>query len=206
MTSAAAAAEDITIAILAGGAGKRLAGRDKGLVCLQQRPLIAWTLEALALAAGQPHLIVANRNLDVYARFAPTIADHDSAAFGGPLAGIAAALAACSTAWLYSLPVDCVRPRPEILAALRQAAMGRPADVLVAHDGHRRQPLFALYRAAGLATTATAALASGAGVMRWQDSLDPREVDLSGLPQDAWLNLNTPEEFALMSERMQRDD
>lgn len=205
MTSAAAAAGDITIAILAGGAAKRLGGRDKGLVCLQERPLIAWTLEALDLAAGQPHLIVANRNLDKYARFAPTIADHDSGAFAGPLAGIAAALAACSTAWLYSLPVDCVRPRPEILAALRQAALGRPVDVLVAHDGHRRQPLFALYRA-GLAAAAAAALASGAGVTRWQDSLDTREVDLSALPEDAWLNLNTPEELALISERMQRDD
>ncbi len=190
-----------TTAILAGGAAKRLGGVDKGLVCLLGRPLIAWTLDALALEPGQPRLIVANRNLDQYADFAPTISDKRREDFAGPLAGVAAALGACATAWLYTVPVDCVRPRGEILDALWAASMTREADAVVAHDGTRRQPLFALYRST-LAASAEDALAAGAGVMRWQDSLNTFEVDLSALPDDAWLNLNSPEDFALMTKRM----
>ena len=38
--------------------------------------------------------------------------------------------------------------------------------------------------------------------MRWQDSLNVFEVDLSGLPDDAWLNLNTREDFARLSAKM----
>lgn len=191
----------ITTVILAGGAAKRLGGVDKGLVDLLGRPLIAWVLEALELEPGQARLIVANRNLDEYARFAPTISDKRRADFAGPLAGVAAALGACATVWLYTVPVDCVRPREEILDALWAASMTHEADVLVAHDGIRRQPLFALYRAT-LAASAEDALAASAGVMRWQDSLSTLEVDLSALPDDAWLNLNTPEDLALMTERM----
>lgn len=190
-----------TTAILAGGAASRLGGRDKGLVGLLGRPLIAWTLEALALVPGQPRLIVANRNLDQYARFAPTISDKRREDFAGPLAGVAAALDVCATTWLYTVPVDCVRPRAEILEALWAASMTHEGDVVVAHDGTRRQPLFALYRST-LAASAERALAEGAGVMRWQDSLNILEIDLSALPDDAWLNLNTPEDLALMTERM----
>ena len=201
MTSGNAQAQSITIAILAGGAASRLGGLDKGLVRLLERPIIAWALEALALQPGQSRLIVANRSLDEYARFAPTISDKCPEDFAGPLAGVAAALGACATPWLYTVPVDCVRPCQDILNALWAALMTRDADAVVAHDGTRRQPLFALYRST-LAASAEEALAAGAGVMRWQDSLNTVEVDLSALPDDAWLNVNTPEDLALMTDRM----
>lgn len=178
-----------------------MGGRDKGLVRLLERPIIDWAIEALALEPGQSRLIVANRHLDQYARFAPTISDKYPEDFAGPLAGVAAALGVCATPWLYTIPVDCVRPRQDILNALWAVSMTREADAVVAHDGTRRQPLFALYRST-LAASAEEALAAGAGVMRWQDSLNTLEVDLSALPDDAWLNLNTPEDLALMTERM----
>lgn len=201
MTNISEQARSITVAILAGGAATRLGGLDKGLVCLLERPLIAWVIEALALEPGQPCLIIANRNLDQYERYAPTYPDQCREDFAGPLAGIAVALGACATTWLYTVPVDCVRPRRQVLEALWVASMTRDAQVVVAHDGARRQPLFALYRST-LADSATLALAAGSGVKRWQDSLDILEVDLSDLPGEAWLNLNTPEDFAQMTERM----
>ncbi len=203
MSQRAQSSPCITTAILAGGAASRMGGRDKGLVCLLGRPLIAWTLEALALEPGNPRLIVANRNLDQYARYAPTISDHRREDFAGPLAGVAAALGVCATDWLYTVPVDCVRPRGEILEALREVSMTGKVDVVVAHDGSRRQPLFALYRST-LAVSAANAVAAGSGVMRWQDSLNIHEVDLSAL-QDTWWNLNTPEDLVLMTDRMMLD-
>ena len=190
-----------TTAILAGGAATRLGGDDKGLICLRGRPLIAWTLEALALEPEQARLIVANRNIDQYACFGPTISDEQRKDFAGPLAGVAAALGVCATTWLYTVPVDCVRPHGKILDALWEASLVREVDVVVAHDGTRRQPLFALYQSK-LAASAAAAVTAGVGVMRWQDSLNVFEVDLSGLPDDAWLNLNTREDFARLSGKM----
>ena len=193
----------VTTAILAGGAASRLGGRDKGLLSLLGRPLIAWMLEALALEPEQPRLIVANRNLEQYARFAPTISDQHREVFAGPLAGVAAALGVCETEWLYTVPVDCVRPRGEILQALCAAPMSAKIDAVVAHDGSRRQPLFALYRSS-LAASAAKAVAAGSGVLRWQNSLNLHEVDLSGL-KDAWWNLNTAEDLVLFAGRLKPD-
>ena len=194
----------ITTAILAGGAASRLDGNDKGLVNLSGRPLIAWTIDALRLAPGQACLIVANRNIAEYQRYAPTIRDAAGEGFAGPLAGVAAALAACATAWLYTLPVDCVRPHPEIVRRLWREARGGNAQAWVAHDGTRRQPLFALYRRE-LAYLAAQAVAAGDGVHRWQQSIAAREVDMQGI-EDAWTNLNTYEDFSAMARRLAADE
>ena len=93
MTKSIPESATITTAILAGGAASRLGGSDKGLVDLCGRPLVAWTIDALQLAPGQACLIVANRNIAAYKRFAPTISDAHKETFAGPLAGVAAALA-----------------------------------------------------------------------------------------------------------------
>ena len=204
MSQLAQPARSITTVILAGGAASRLGGGDKGLVNLSGRPLIAWTIDALELAPGQACLIVANRNVAAYQRFAPTISDAVQSVFAGPLAGVAAALAVCATAWLYTVPVDCVRPHPEIVRRLWQEAQAGNAQAWVAHDGTRRQPLFALYRRE-LADSAAQGLAAGFGVHWWQNSIAAREVSIVGI-DDAWTNLNTFEEFELMAKRLAADE
>lgn len=191
-----------TVAVLAGGAATRLDGRDKGLVPLDGRPLIDWVLAAPGLrnasgAAAPPLLIVANRHLDAYALHGPTI--HDALpGHRGPLAGIAAALAACRTDWLLSVPVDCPLPPPDLAARLLAA----PADatIRVAHDGERRQPLFALY-ARSLAASAAAAAAEESGVYAWQDAVSAVEVDFADR-RVHFENLNTPSDFAAFRERL----
>lgn len=191
-----------TVAVLAGGAATRLDGRDKGLMPLDGRPLIDWVLAAAGLrraadAAAPPLLIVANRHLDAYALHGPTI--HDALpGHHGPLAGIAAALAACRTGWLLSVPVDCPLPPPDLAARL----LAGPADaaIRVAHDGERRQPLFALY-ARALAASAAAAAAKETGVYAWQDAVGAVEVDFADR-RVHFENLNTPSDFAAFRERL----
>ncbi|MFI4970093.1 MAG: molybdenum cofactor guanylyltransferase [Lysobacterales bacterium] len=143
-------------------------------------------------------LIVANRHLDEYARRAPAICDSVSG-FHGPLAGIAAALAQYPIPWLLTVPVDCPDPPRDL--ALRLAEVLREADAaaVVAHDGERRQPLFALYRRE-LAQSAADALATGQGVHRWQNSIGAREVDFSDRRRQ-FHNLNTREDFIAYAER-----
>lgn len=200
----------LTVAILAGGAATRLDGRDKGLEPLQGRPLVAWVVDALwgtdaspskagfGLASGTVRgtsalLIVANRNLHEYARYAATVTDAIPG-FRGPLAGVAAALAACTTPLLLTAPVDCPDPPRDLAARFIEAMCPGGADAIVAHDGERRQPLFALYRRE-LAASAAAAAGAGQGVWAWQASIGARELDFSECRRQ-FHNLNTREEFA----------
>ena len=191
---------DITAAILAGGAGTRLGGRDKGLALLADKPLIAHVVESLK-RQSRDMLICINRNAQQYATFAPTCTDR-SAGFCGPLAGIDAALAACATPWLLTVPVDCPQPPVDLAQRLHAAVRVAQACVAVAHDGIRRQPLFAIYRRE-LGADASQALSNDLAVWRWQDLNDAIEVDFSDAPQ-AFLNLNIEDDFARWEEG-QRD-
>lgn len=194
----------ITAAILAGGAGTRLGGCDKGLQVLAGRTLVERVLEALD--GVDAVLVVANRNLDAYARHARTITD-DGADRGdgaprhrGPLAGIAAALAACTTPWLLTIPVDCPHPPRDLAPRLLAAALAADACAVVAHDGERRQPLFALYRVQ-LRESAAAAATAEQGASAWQDAIGAIELDFGDCRQQ-FSNLNTPEELAAHAARL----
>lgn len=184
----------LTIAVLAGGAASRLGGCDKGLALFDGRALVDHVLEAAAAMHGDriDYLIIANRNLDAYARRAQALADLVPGT-RGPLAGVATALAACRTRWLLTVPVDCPRPPADLYLRLAQGAALHAADALVAHDGERRQPLFALYRPE-LARSAALAAAAGEGVARWQDAIAARDVDFADRRRQ-FMNLNTAEDF-----------
>src|SRR5579871_7042257 len=115
------APQETTTAVLAGGAGSRLDGRDKGLQLLAGRPLIEHVLDALGDSVGTI-LISANRNAERYAAYGRVLADAQSdGEFRGPLAGIAAAFSACASPWLLTLPVDCPRPPRDLLQRLARA-------------------------------------------------------------------------------------
>lgn len=182
---------DITAAILAGGEGRRVGGRDKGLITLAGKPLVAHVVAGLAGQVGQM-LICSNRNDIQYAAFAKVCAD-TVPGFRGPLAGIAAALAACETCWLLTVPVDSPQPPPDLARSLHAAASIAQANAAVVNDGERRQPLFALYRRE-LAGAAAQALSGDLPVWRWQSEIGAVDVDFSDMPK-AFLNLNTDEDF-----------
>lgn len=181
----------ITAAILAGGEGRRVGGEDKGLLPLSGRPIVAHVIAALRGQVGSI-VICANRNADRYAGFAPVVAD-TTTGFRGPLAGIAAALRACKSEWLLTVPVDCPQPPRDLAVRLHDAALVENRDVAAAFDGMRVQPLFALYHRT-LAADAGAALKNDLAVIRWQQGLYRALADFSTRPQE-FCNLNTPEEF-----------
>jgi molybdenum cofactor guanylyltransferase len=193
----------LTVAILAGGAASRLGGRDKGLETLDGTPLIACARAycARSIAHDIDFVIIANRHLDEYARYGRVCADAIEG-FRGPLAGVAAALEGAVAECVLTLPVDCPAP-PEDLAARLVSALDQHKAV-VAHDGERRQPLFALYRRE-LAASASNAAARGQGVWQWQDAIGAVEVDFADRRQQ-FHNLNTPEEFAAYADAARQRD
>lgn len=187
--NAVAREASVAAAILAGGAARRLGGIDKGLALFRGRPLIAHVIAAIAPQVDAV-LIVANRHRAEYQAYAAVESDRQ-AGFRGPLEGIATALRRCRQDWLLTVPVDCPAPGSDLLQQLWQARAG--VDLVVAHDGERRQPLFALYCRARV-TIPDSAADPHRPVWAWQDTHALREVDFQR-SAGRFVNLNTVEDF-----------
>lgn len=188
---------DLTAAILAGGEGARVGGQDKGLLPLAGEPLIARVSRSMRAQAGTL-LICANRHHESYAPFGSVVADA-IAGYPGPLAGIAGALAVCTTPWLLTVPVDCPDPPADLASRLHAAAIAAGTSLAVAHDGERSQPLLAIYRPA-LAESCSEALVRNLPVWRWQRDSGATVVDFSDSAA-RFVNLNTLEEFRAWERR-----
>ncbi|WP_099706687.1 MULTISPECIES: molybdenum cofactor guanylyltransferase MobA [unclassified Erwinia] len=95
----------ISGALLAGGQGSRMGGKDKGLLILQDCPLYQHVLRNL-----QPQVtsvvINANRNIDRYAQSGLAVIRDSLADYPGPLAGILAVLNVVTSGWVAFAPCD----------------------------------------------------------------------------------------------------
>ncbi len=141
--------DGVTGVVLCGGKGRRMQPPDapsgetvveKGLTLAAGRPMVVAVLDRLAPQVDSI-LINANRRLDRYRAFGhPVVTDEWVDA--GPLAGLLAAMAACRTRWLATVPCDAPSLPLDLVARLRATASG--AGAAFAHCGGRAQPVFAL--------------------------------------------------------------
>ncbi|SER44459.1 molybdopterin-guanine dinucleotide biosynthesis protein A [Vreelandella subterranea] len=182
--------KQLTGMILAGGEGRRMGGRDKGLEPFAGLPLIAHVIQRFDGRVAEL-LINANRNSDAYELFADRVIEDAEGGFKGPLMGIYSGLRAAKTPWLLVAPCDSPA-LPNDLVSRMVAGIGEH-DIGVAFDGERLHPVVALIRtslAEDLATT----LADGERkIDRWYARHAWCRVDMSDCP-DAFANLNTEEE------------
>lgn len=136
--------QGITGIILAGGQGRRFGGVDKGLLELHGKPLIEYVIDALR-PQSDTLIINANRNLDFYTRYGfPVICD--AVGLHGPLAGIASTLSAITTDYALTAPCDSPFLPADLGIRLLTSLEQNNADLAVAHDGQRLQPLFLLLK------------------------------------------------------------
>ena len=91
--------------ILAGGAGSRMQGRDKGLINWMGRPLVAHVAERLSPQVNELY-ISCNRNAGEYAKFAESLIADKRENFQGPLAGIEASAAIIESGYLIVVACD----------------------------------------------------------------------------------------------------
>lgn len=192
MSAPAPGPERIAGLILAGGRGQRLGGLDKGLVHWAGRPLVAWAIAALAPQTATL-LISANRNLPAYRAYGYPLVEDRRPGFVGPLAGIASALAVAPAPWLLCLPCDAPRSPADLGRRLAEALRADGAQIAIASDGIRLQPLHALIPA-GLAASLEDYLAAGErSVQGWYRRHRVAVADFRDCPH-AFANLNTPED------------
>ena len=184
------AIKQLTGMILAGGEGRRMGGRDKGLEPFSGLPLIAHVIQRFDGRVAEL-LINANRNSDAYELFADRVIEDAEGGFKGPLMGIYSGLRAAKPPWLLVAPCDSPA-LPNDLVARMVAGIGEH-DIAVAFDGERMHPVVALIRTS-LADDLATTLADGERkIDRWYARHAWCRVDMSDCAE-AFANLNTEEE------------
>ncbi|MEC7940990.1 MAG: molybdenum cofactor guanylyltransferase MobA [Pseudomonadota bacterium] len=177
--------------ILAGGKASRMGGKDKGLVELNGSPLIQYVINKLS-QQDVSITINANRNLDSYQAFAPVVSD-SFPDYPGPLGGIHAGLKNAATDWVGFVPCDS----PQISDDLVQrfcAAVKEESDILVAHDGEFKQPVFTLFHKRVLPKLEAFLERGDRKIILLYKECVTEFVDFSDAP-NCFVNLNTPEEL-----------
>jgi len=185
--------------ILCGGKGQRLGGVNKALVEIGGAPLIAHLLPAVA--GCTPVLAAVGREPFPLPAGVVTVRDLDTD-YGGPLAGVAAAvdrLQGSDAETLLSCAVDTpFFPRDFLAAALPLLA---GADVVMGSFAGQDYPTNALWRLAALADLPRQ-LRDGTAphsLKRLTGGLRRVEIDYAArLPDDPFRNANTPEDLAFL--------
>jgi len=183
---------DITGLILCGGAGSRIDGRDKPLENLAGAPLVEHVRQRLLPQVA--HIVIScNRNAPVYARWGDTIVADDMPECG-PLAGIAAGLARIETDYLFACPGDAPFLSTTLVERLAGALDHDATDIVLPHDGVRRQPLFLLIRRSLTTTLRRYLDAGGRAVHTFIDQQRHVVVD-AAFEAESFVNINTPAEL-----------
>ena len=182
----------ITAVILSGGRSSRMQGEDKGLILLNDKPLISYVADVADGKVGRL-LISANRNIEKYQLYGEVIVD-ELTDFQGPLAGIAKAMSVVSTPYLLVLPCDSPLVNEIVIDRLIQCMTDKDMDICVAGDGVRIHPTFALIKTS-LKDNLLDFLDSGERKLGlWIEQNDFQKVDLSDQPK-VFINLNNPQDF-----------
>lgn len=182
----------ITGLILAGGMGRRMGGRDKGLQPFRGKPMAAWSIERLAPQVDAL-LINANQNIETYAAFGYPVLPDRIGGFAGPLAGLHTGLLAAQTPLLVTAPCDSPFLPEDLVARLHGALVEHAADLAVAKTGAQAHPVFSLVRREVLDSLTDFLEAGGRKIDAWYAALNVVEVPFED--EAAFSNINTLEEL-----------
>ncbi len=186
---------DVTLAVVAGGQGRRLSGVPKGLLKLQGRTVLERLLELAPLFAEV--LLVANTP-EPYAHFQLRTVGDVVPNKGAP-GGVHAALVAAQTGWVLAVACDMPFISPAVARVLLEAR-GPELDAVCFTVEGRPEPLLAVYRSA-LASSWGEALNEGNPSLRellsrCRSRLLPQEALRAVDPElRSLVNVNTPEDL-----------
>ncbi len=183
----------ITGVILAGGLARRMGGKDKALLTLSNKYLIQHSLDILQ-AQVEKVLINANRNHSLYEDLGYTVISDEITGFAGPLAGMATALQSVSTSHILVIPCDSPFLPNDLVDRFIETLTSSDADICVAHDGERLQPVFALINKKTLPSLLKCLEEGQHKIDSWYNQQKMATVDFSDLP-DTFININTPEDL-----------
>ena len=184
--------------ILAGGRSRRMGGGDKCLLPVQDKPLIAHILDALA---PQTRDILINTNSDPgpFLKFGLPILPDAISGYQGPLAGLLTGML-----WsrrrhprqvhLLSVAGDVPFLPADLVDRLCESLLANAADIAIAACPQGRHPTIGLWPV-DLAERLEHDLMETniRSMLHW---LEGFRVALAEFPSDALMNINTPAELA----------
>jgi len=194
MTTNTSSNPSVTGVILAGGKGRRMGGSDKGLLNYQQRPLITYAINTLKPQVDAL-IINANRNIERYQEFGYSVIEDSLDNFCGPLAGMLTAMQAVDTDYILTAPCDSPRISSQLRQRMMEAMLLEQADLAVAHDGSRLQPVFCLLPCRLQADLEQHLQQGGRKIDLWLAEHKMAVVDFSD-QADSFTNFNHPEDVS----------
>lgn len=136
--------EKITAVILAGGQGRRMGHRDKGLIELNGKPLIEHVIDKIAPQVGQ--IAINSPDHKAYEQYGyPTFGDVLSGGLG-PLAGLHSALSHCNSELILVLPCDTPLIPDDLVERMVRQLDEEGAELCSVSDGERVHAVFILAR------------------------------------------------------------
>ncbi len=186
--------EDITGVILAGGQGRRMQGKDKGLLSIHGKPLIEHLISMLLPQVGSL-VINANRNHTHYEKYGYPIISDTINDFQGPLAGFASAMQAVDTPYIATIPCDApLLAKDSLEKLIKTLNNDTQAELAVAFDGERLQPVYALIPISLLSSLEHFLSQGGRKIDLWYAQHAMVKADFSD-NATMFHNLNTPEQY-----------
>jgi molybdenum cofactor guanylyltransferase len=184
---------DVTAVILAGGQARRMEGQDKGLVLLKNKPMIEYVIDILKPQVGNL-LINANRNHDKYSEYGFDIVSDELSGYHGPLAGMASSLNMIITPYMLTAPCDSPFIPEDLAERLITALESNNADISVAHNGERMQPVFCLMKKELMSSMNDFLHQGERKIDKWFNQHNLAIADFSDIPK-TFDNLNTLEDI-----------
>lgn len=193
--------DQVTLAILAGGAGQRM-GRPKGLLTIAGNPILRFLHDRLRWT-GPTLLVTAPGREHPPGHEAFDAEAVDAVADEGPLRGVLTALQHAATPLVVIHPVDMPGIDPSCLRRLVSELDARPAcHVLMTRHRNRLEPFPSAYRRTA-AEWIEARLAGGNRALHGladdnRAAIIPAPPDW---PETIWTNLNDPADLARFAAR-----
>ena len=192
--------EKLTTIILSGGRATRMGDVDKGLISLQNKPLIQHVISRLQPQVNKI-LINANREITQYETFGLPVLQDEMPDFLGPLAGMVLGLKHAKHDLVLSVPCDSPLLPLDLVARLHNGMLESRADIAVASSDGNAHPVFCLMKKSVLPSLIAFLDAGARKVSAWQKSQKYVEVDFSDCT-DAFVNLNTPQDLADLEQKL----
>jgi molybdenum cofactor guanylyltransferase len=190
----------ISSIILSGGRATRMNGVDKGLVMLQQKPLIAHVIVRLKPQVDEI-FINANREIGQYQAFGLPVLQDENAEFIGPLAGFSLGLQHAKHDYVLTVPCDSPLLPLDLAQRLLNSMLVSRMDIACASSDGNTHPVFCMMKKSVLPSLTTFLAQGECKVSAWQKSQNYIEVDFSDC-SEAFTNLNTFEDLAALETKL----
>ena len=171
-----------------------MGGVDKGLVKLQQQPLIQHVIKRLTPQVDEI-LINANREILQYQAFGYAVLQDTHADFIGPLAGFSLGLQHAKHDYVLTVPCDSPLLPHDLAQRLLINLIENNAEIAVASSDGIVHPVFSLCKKTVLPSLNEYLALGERRVSAWQKSLSYIEVYFSD-DSDTFINLNTLENLS----------